>query len=98
MGPLSWTWVGASAWPRFCVLLPSSKEDRLVRRGPYRPPSGRRGAVIPRHPELGIVRQRLGVPLQFGQVVERVGLVQLACRGLLPVPFSETFVRGWRSS
>ena len=35
-------------------------------------------AVVPRHPELGAGRKLVGVPLQLGQVVERVGLVQLA--------------------
>ena len=35
-------------------------------------------AVVPWHPALGIGGKRLGVPLQLGQVVERVRLVQLA--------------------
>ena len=40
--------------------------------------SGRRVAVVPGHPELGAGRKCVGVPLQLGQVVERIGLVQLA--------------------
>src|SRR5512135_3195740 len=78
MGPLSWAWAGAWAWSGFRVPLRSSKRDRLVRRGPNRQRSGQRVAVVPRHPELGADRKRVGVPLQLGQVVERVGLVQLA--------------------
>ena len=34
-------------------------------------------AVVPRHPRRRVGRQFPGVPLQFGQVVERVGAAQL---------------------
>ena len=34
-------------------------------------------AVVPGHPELGAGRERVGVPLQLRQVVERVDLIQL---------------------
>src|SRR5262245_1239317 len=39
---------------------------------------GQRFAVVPGHPPRGAGRDLVGVPLQLGQVVERVGLVQLA--------------------
>ena len=35
-------------------------------------------AVVPRHPLRWVGRQFLGVPLQLGQIVERVGAAQLA--------------------
>ncbi len=35
-------------------------------------------AVIPRHPRRRVLRQFLGVFLQFGQVLERIGVVQFA--------------------
>ena len=36
------------------------------------------GAVVPGHPELRLGRNLVDVPLQLGQVVERIGAVELA--------------------
>src|SRR5262245_12237924 len=78
MGPLSWAWAGAWAWSQFRGSMPSSKSDRLVGCSPTRQRSRHHFAVVPRHPELGAGRELVSVSLQLGQVVERVGPVQLA--------------------
>jgi hypothetical protein len=40
--------------------------------------AGRRLAVVPGHPLRGTALQLLGVPLQLGQIVERIDAVQFA--------------------
>src|SRR5262249_36953653 len=60
------------------LMVPASIGEGLDRPSPNRRASDQRVAVVPRHPTLGARRKRVGVLLQFGQVVERVGLVQLA--------------------
>src|SRR6476661_5955517 len=77
MGRVSSAWAGAWASSQSRVSWPLS-EDRFVWPGPNRRRSGRRVAVVPRHPSLGARLHFAGVPLQLGQVVERVCLVQLA--------------------
>src|SRR3954470_5869849 len=78
MGPLSWVWANAWAWSQFRVSMPSSRSDRLVGRGSTRQRSRHHFAVVPRHPEPGAGRKLVSVSPQLGQVVERVGTVQLA--------------------
>ena len=50
----------------------------IILRGRWRGEPRQRLAVIPGHPRRWITLQRRGMPLQLGQIIERIGSVQLA--------------------
>src|SRR5450755_5043779 len=54
------------------------QEGIIILRGGGRGEPYQRLAVIPGHPFRWITLQLLGVPLQLGQIIERIGSVQLA--------------------
>jgi len=60
----------------FCILF--GQEGIIILRGGGRGEPRQRVAIIPGHPLRGTSLQLLSLPLQLGQIIERIGSVQLA--------------------
>ena len=74
--PVLWAFQDVTqAWPKSILF---GQEGIIILRGGGRGEPCERLAVIPGHPFRWITLQRRGVPLQLGQIIERIGSVQLA--------------------
>jgi hypothetical protein len=74
--PVFWAFHGIRSTRPPTILF--GQEGIIILRGGGRGELCQRIAVIPGHPFRWISLQRRGVPLQLGQIIERIGSVQLA--------------------